>query len=107
MVQMAVKITELKDQLMKKIDVNDLSQVEKVERYIDLVKSFRKIHGIILKEGETVVTENGAQRFVKAHPLLGERNKINTSLISMEKSFNFEDEPKEVEAGPTSSELLI
>jgi hypothetical protein len=57
-----------------------------------------------LKEGETVVTENGAQRFVKAHPLLGERNKINTSLISMEKSFTFEEEPKET--GPTSSDLI-
>lgn len=100
---MAVKITDLKDQLMKKINVDDISQVEKVERYIDLVKSFRKIHGIILKEGETVVTENGAQRFVKAHPLLGERNKINTSLMAMEKSFNFDEEPKDT--GPTSSDL--
>lgn len=100
---MAVKITDLKDQLMKKINVEDVSQVEKVERYIDLVKSFRKINSIILKEGETVVTENGAQRFTKAHPLLGERNKINTSLISMEKSFNF-DEEKEI--GPTSSDLI-
>ena len=101
---MAVKITDLKDQLMKKINVEDVSQVEKVERYIDLVKSFRKINSIILKEGETVVTENGAQRFTKAHPLLGERNKINTSLISMEKSFNFDDDDKDV--GPTSSDLI-
>lgn len=101
---MAVKITDLKDQLMKKINADDVSQVEKVERYIDLVKSFRKIHAIILKEGETVVTENGAQRFIKAHPLLGERNKINTSLTNMEKSFNFDEEPKEV--APTSRELI-
>ena len=88
---------------MKKINVDDVSQVEKVERYIDLVKSFRKINSIILKEGETVVTENGAQRFTKAHPLLGERNKINTSLISMEKSFNF-DEEREIVL--TSSDLI-
>ena len=88
---------------MKKINVEDVSQVEKVERYIDLVKSFRKINSIILKEGETVVTENGAQRFTKAHPLLGERNKINTSLISMEKSFNF-DEEREIVL--TSSDLI-
>ena len=73
---MAVKITDLKEQLMKKINADDVSQVEKVERYIDLVKSFRKIHAIILKEGETVVTENGAQRFVKAHPLLGRETKL-------------------------------
>ena len=101
---MAVKITELKEQLMNRIDQADLQQVEKVERYVDLVKSFRKIHAQILKEGETVVTENGSQRFVKAHPLLGERNKINTSLMSMEKSFTFEEEEKET--GPTISDLI-
>lgn len=100
---MTVKITDLKEQLMGKIDINDLSQVEKVERYIDLVKSFRKIHATILKEGETVVTENGSQRWVKAHPLLGERNKINTSLISMEKSFVFDDGKPQ---GPSASDLI-
>jgi hypothetical protein len=101
---MAVKITDLKDQLMKKIDANDLSQVEKVERYIDLVKQFRKIHAIILKEGETVVTINGAQQFIKAHPLLGERNKINSALMNMEKTFKTEDEPKET--GPSAQDLI-
>lgn len=89
---------------MSRIDQADLQQVEKVERYVDLVKSFRKIHAQILKEGETVVTENGSQRFVKAHPLLGERNKINTSLMSMEKSFSFEEEEKET--GPVISDLI-
>ena len=89
---------------MKKINVEDVSQVEKVERYIDLVKSFRKINSIISKEGETVVTENGAQRFTKAHPLLAERNKINTSLISMEKSFDFDDSKKD--SGPTVEDLI-
>lgn len=86
----AVKITELKQQLMKRIDANDLVQIEKVERYIDLVKTFRKMNKIISREGETVVTENGAQRFVKANPLIGERNKVNASLLSIEKSFNFD-----------------
>ena len=100
---MAVKITELKEQMMTRIDQEDLTQVEKVERYIDLVKSFRKIHAQILKEGETVVTENGAQRFVKAHPLLGERNKINNSLMSMEKIFRFRGRNG---TGPTVNDLI-
>lgn len=100
---MAVKITELKEQLMSRIDTSDLAQVEKVERYIELVKSFRKINSIIAKEGETVVTINGAQQFTKAHPLLAERNKINTSLISMEKSFQFSDE---TERDPSVSDLI-
>nr|WP_245602209.1 P27 family phage terminase small subunit [Peribacillus kribbensis] len=58
-----------------------------MDRYIDLVKSFRWISKIISKEGETIVTENGKQKFLKAHPLIGERNKINASLLSIEKSF--------------------
>ncbi|KMY49563.1 P27 family phage terminase small subunit [Peribacillus loiseleuriae] len=88
---MAVSIKDLKDQLMGKIDTTDLVQVEKVERYINLVKSFRKINTIINKEGESVTTKNGSQSFTKAHPLIGERNKINASLLSIEKTFEFGD----------------
>ncbi|MGC4375918.1 P27 family phage terminase small subunit [Fictibacillus sp. Mic-4] len=95
---MAVKITELQKQLMDRIDTSDLVQVEKVERYIDLVKSFRRINKIINKEGESITTENGSQRFTKAHPLISERNKINASLLSIEKSFGFEIE-KETKYG--------
>ena len=87
---MPVSITRLKEQLMSRIDEDDFVQVEKVERYIDLVKSFRKVNKIITKEGESITTENASQRFTKAHPLIGERNKINASLLSIEKSFGFE-----------------
>ena len=92
---MAVKINDLREQLMNRIDTDDLIQVEKVERYIHLVESFRKVNQIIKKEGESVTVENGSQRFVKAHPLIGERNKINASLLNIEKSFGFEPEEKQ------------
>ncbi|ALY08061.1 terminase small subunit [Bacillus phage vB_BhaS-171] len=87
---MAVDVKKLEKQLMERIDVKDFVQVEKVERYINMVKSFRRINEIIEEEGESITTENGAQRFTKAHPLIGERNKINASLLSIEKSFGFE-----------------
>lgn len=86
---MAVNIPKLKKQLMERINVDDLVQVEKVERYIDLVKSFRRVNKIIEKEGESVTTENGSQRFTKAHPLIGERNKISASLIALYKDIEF------------------
>jgi phage terminase small subunit len=85
----SVAIVKLKKQLMERIDKDDLVQVEKVERYINLVESFRKINTVIEREGESITTENGSQRFTKAHPLIGERNKINASLLSIEKSFGF------------------
>lgn len=103
---MAVSITSLKNQLMERIDTADLVQVEKVERYIDLVKSFRKMSKIIGKEGESVTTENGAQRFTKAHPLIAERNKINAQILSIEKSFGFEPEPTEETKRRSANDLL-
>lgn len=74
---------------MNSIDITDLVEVEKVERYIDLVKAFRKINKTINKEGESVTIQNGSQVFVKAHPLIGERNKVNSSLIALGKDIKF------------------
>ncbi len=91
---MAVSIPKLKEQLMNRIDVNNLIQVEKVERYIDLVKAFRKINRTINKEGESVVTQNGSQVFVKAHPLISERNKINSSLIALGRDLGLDNPPR-------------
>lgn len=88
---MPVAIKKLQEQLEQKINVDNLVEAEKVERYIDLVKSFRKINKLIDKEGESITVENGAQRFTKAHPLIAERNKINASLLSIERSFGFEE----------------
>lgn len=74
---------------MNSIDTKDLVEVEKVERYIDLVKAFRKINKTITKEGESVTIKNGTQVFVKAHPLISERNKINSSLIALGRDIKF------------------
>lgn len=91
---MAVKIERLKIQLMNRIDPSDLVQVEKVERYIELVKAFRKINELIEIDGETIETKNGMQSFTKAHPLITERNKINASLLNLERNFGFNKQKK-------------
>ncbi|MFS0822164.1 P27 family phage terminase small subunit [Bacillus sp. 1P02SD] len=108
---MAVAINNLKKQLMAWIDTDDLLEVEKVERYIDLVKSFRKISKIINKEGESVTTINGSQEFTKAHPLISERNKINAQLIALGKDLDLVNKSKyvignSVESEYSSSDLI-
>ncbi|MES9694275.1 P27 family phage terminase small subunit [Bacillus toyonensis] len=102
---MAVSITKLKEQLMNSIDIKDLVEVEKVERYIDLVKAFRKINRTINKEGESVTVKNGSQVFVKAHPLISERNKINSSLIALGRDIKFVSKPNIPKAGYSKSDL--
>ena len=106
---MAVAISKLKKQLLDRIDTNDLAEVEKVERYIDLVKSFRKVNKTINEEGESVVTENGSQRFTKAHPLISERNKINSQLIALGKDIKFKASTSvksNKESEPSTSDLV-
>jgi len=86
---MGVDIKKLKKQLMDRINTDDLMQVEKVERYIQHVESYRRMDATIKEEGESVTTENASQKFVKAHPLLTERNKVNAALLNIEKTFDF------------------
>lgn len=95
---MSVDASKLKQQMMDRIDTEDLLQVEKVERYIQHVESYRRMDETIKEEGESVTTENASQKFVKAHPLLTERNKVNAALLNIEKSFGFtvpDEEPEE------------
>ncbi|WP_020059110.1 P27 family phage terminase small subunit [Bacillus sp. 123MFChir2] len=103
---MAVSIIKLKEQLMNSIDIEDLVEVEKVERYIDLVKAFRKINRTINKEGESVTIKNGSQVFVKAHPLISERNKINSSLIALGRDIKFVPKAGVPNSGYSTSDLI-
>lgn len=101
-----VSIEELREQLMKRIDTASLLEVEKVQRYIEHVESYRRMEEIISKEGESVTTENGSQKFVKAHPLLTEKNKVNTAILNIERTFNFTDEDEGDKPKYTAKDLI-
>lgn len=77
---------------MSKIDNTDPVEVEKVGRYIKHIEMFRRMERTVKKEGVSVTTENGSQKFIKSHPLLNDMNRVNSSLLSIEKSFNFIDD---------------
>lgn len=101
-----VSIESLKGQLMKKIDTTSLIEVEKVERYIDHIESYRRMEEIISVEGESVTTENGSQKFVKSHPLLTEKNKVNTAILNIERTFNFIDDGDNGKPKYTAKDLM-
>lgn len=79
----------LKEQLMARIDTNDLLEVDKINRYIKLRELDLACNEAIEKDGATIIIENGSQRFIKAHPAMNEKNKLNSQLIALEKSINF------------------
>lgn len=93
-----VGIDKIRDSLMSRIDNTDPVEVEKVGRYLKHIEMYRRMERTVKKEGVSVKTENGSQTFVKSHPLLNEMNKINASLLSIEKSFNFIDDEEDYSA---------
>lgn len=86
---MTPEIEKLNNQLMSKVDVEDLMEVKKVQRYIKLLELDHLCDEAIKRDGATVVIENGKQKFVKSHPSMNDKTKINSQLIAIEKTFNF------------------
>lgn len=95
---------QIRAYLLEKIEQDNPIQLEKVERYINLLKIFYKLDANIKEHGTIVETINASQTFLKANPAVAEKNKINSSLLSIEKSFGLEK--IEIEEGPSSSGLL-
>lgn len=88
---------KIKNYLLEKIEKDNPIQVEKVERYLNLLTIFYDLDKDIKAKGLMVETVNASQTFLKPNPAIAEKNKVNTSLISIEKSLGLnkqnEDEP--------------
>lgn len=80
---------KIRDYLLTQIEEDNPVQLEKVERYINLLKIFYKLDKNIEEHGTMVETINASQTFLKANPAVAEKNKISTSLLAIEKSFGF------------------
>ena len=94
-----MEVEKIKVQLMSRIDTDDLMEVKKVNRYCELLELDIKCQEAIAAEGVSIVIENGSQRFVKSHPSINDRLKINAQLIALEKSIIFKPEEKEESNG--------
>ena len=94
-INMAISLSKVKNELLSKIDTDSAVEVEKVERYVELLKLMRNLQKEVNEDGSIVVTINGSQEFYKAHPAIGEINKINSQLLNIEKSFNFKPKVEE------------
>lgn len=101
---MTSDIEKLHEQLMSKIDTDDLMEVKKVKRYITLLEMDQLCDEAIKRDGSTIVIENGKQRFVKSHPSMNDKTKINSQLIAIERTFNFISEGSPSSASPVGDE---
>lgn len=101
-----VGLNNIKDYLMSRIDTKNPVEVEKVGRYLKHIEIYRRMERTVKKEGVSTIVENGSQTFVKSHPLLNEMNRVNSSIMNIEKTFNFIDDGNEGKPKYSSSDLM-
>ncbi|PTE69874.1 hypothetical protein BUY49_06250 [Staphylococcus devriesei] len=89
------KINASEDYLMAQIDKENNVEIEKVERYINLLKLFYALDVYIEQSGPITVVKNANQEYVKSNPAIAEKNKVSGSLLAIEKSFNLERKAEE------------
>lgn len=83
-------IDKTRDWLMEQVDLDNLVEVEKVDRYCNLLKIFYYLDNDVYARGPVIEVGNGKQGFIKPNPALAEKNKINGSLLAIEKSFQLD-----------------
>lgn len=97
-------LRKIRKELNHKIDRESAVEKEKVDRYINLIKVFYELDDSIEKAGVMVKIENGSQVFWKANPAIAEKNRINSALIALEKSFKPLKTPKIAPKQPRESD---
>ncbi|SFK95087.1 P27 family phage terminase small subunit [Salinicoccus halodurans] len=85
---MAIAMAKVERYLISKIDNDDHSAIEVVDRYIDLMRMFRRMQKQIYDDGPTVEIQNGEQNYVKAHPLINDMKNINAQMLNLKKDID-------------------
>lgn len=88
-------IADTRNWLLQQIDLTNDLEIEKVNRYCNLLNIFYYLDNEIYVRGAVIEVGNGNQTFVKPNPCLAEKNKVNGSLLAIEKSFNLEKRAEE------------
>ncbi|MBC3078569.1 hypothetical protein H7907_08280 [Staphylococcus hominis] len=89
------RINASEDYLMEQIDADNDIEVEKVERYANLLRLFYALDVYIEQSGPITVVKNASQEYIKPNPAIAEKNKVNGSLLALEKSFHLERKAEE------------
>ena len=84
-----VNFDELRNQLLARIDTDDLLEVKKINDLIRLHELDAACDEVIDRDGVSITVENGKQKFTKSHPSMNEKMKINAQKIALEKSIKF------------------
>lgn len=74
---------ELKNELLSLVNRESQYELEKVERYLNLVSIYKGLDKSIKENGSMIEIKNGSQNFLKVNPAIGEKVKVNQALIKL------------------------
>ncbi|QDZ69513.1 P27 family phage terminase small subunit [Pediococcus pentosaceus] len=74
-------------------DQNDVLLQEKISRYLDLKKIYKKLGEAIKADGVRIIVENGKQKYKKINPAVQEKQKINSQMLNLEKEIYMKIKP--------------
>lgn len=92
-----MKVSAFRAELMGLINPDSEIEIEKVERYINLVKIYKELDKTLKRDGYMIIVKNGAQSYLKANSAIGEKVKINQALIKLGEFFDKKQELKNEE----------
>ncbi|MGR3774593.1 P27 family phage terminase small subunit [Bacillus paramycoides] len=92
---------KVKNELLNRINKEDSIQVEKIERYLNLLELYYKLDEAIEEFGTMITTVNGSQKFTKPNPAIAEKNKINSSLIALGRDLGLDYNPPKADNSNT------
>ncbi|MFS4464722.1 terminase [Staphylococcus haemolyticus] len=104
---MPVSVKKIRESMLSKVDDSDFLVVEKIERYIALVKKYRQLITAINKDGITINVTNSSQRYIKTHPSMTDVIKINKELLLLEKAIFKRSKVKKDESKTTTKPLSL
>lgn len=89
------RIEATEKMLMSVIDTDNDIEIEKVERYSNLLRLFYALDTAIDEMGPMSHIKNGSQEYIKQNPAIAEKNRVNSALLSLEKSFQLDKRAEE------------
>ncbi|CQR24588.1 hypothetical protein BN1356_00932 [Streptococcus varani] len=104
-------IKEIEKQLLSKVgrfskNKKDAVELEKVKRYMNLVRQYYSLQVEIDSLGLLVETRNAAQTFIKDNPAVKLQLQISAQLLAIEKSFSFTVENSPIKQDEDTEDLI-
>lgn len=80
--------TPIRSELLNLIDERSAFEVEKVDRYCNLLEDIKKLDEEIFENGRVITITNGNQKFKKENPAMSAKLKALAQLRPLDEWFN-------------------